>query len=245
MTIKRRCFPFGLNTEKSQVFCFHHAGGSALTYRSWALKDFGKLEFVPVETPGFGILSDCEAPNSLDDAAEYFAREINNTSGKREFSLFGHSLGAVMAFKTAYILEHKFDNRPKMLIVAGRHAPQTEIEEFFNSSMDDTMLKLELKRLNGTPNEVLEDSEFCQYILPKIRASYRLAESFEYRGEKVNVPILAHCGTEDKDADFAKMLEWHNVTSNDVFMLKEYIGGHFFLHDLADRYVNELASMSL
>ena len=77
MTVKSRYFPFGLNSEKFHVFCFHHAGGSALTYRAWAVRDFDNVEFVPVETPGFGTLSDINIPGSVDEAAQSFC------SGKR------------------------------------------------------------------------------------------------------------------------------------------------------------------
>ena len=57
--------------------------------------------------------------------------------------------------------------------MAGRHAPHIEIQEGYNSSMDDSKLKEELVRMSGTPKEILEDNEFLQYILPKIKASYK------------------------------------------------------------------------
>lgn len=243
MTVKSRFFPFGIDTEKLHVFCFHHAGGSALTYRGWAVRDFKNVEFVPVETPGFGTLSDREIPESVDEAAQYIAAEIKRTIKDQAFALYGHSLGAVMAFKTAYILEHTYSMKPKLLIVAGRHAPHMEIEENYNSSMDDSKLKEELVRMSGTPKEILEDKEFLQYILPKIKASYKLAESFKYDGEKLSVPIVAHCGTEDDGADFNKMLEWCNATEADEFLLKEYEGGHFFMHNMADTYPVDLAKI--
>ena len=130
-----------------------------------------------------------------------------------------------------------------MLIVAGRHAPHIEIQEGYNSSMDDSKLKEELVRMSGTPKEILEDNEFLQYILPKIKASYKLAESFTYSGEKLSVPIVAHCGTDDYGADFDKMLEWCKVTEADGFLLKEYRGGHFFMHSIEDKYPADLANI--
>ena len=243
MTVKSRYFPFGLNSEKFHVFCFHHAGGSALTYRAWAVRDFDNVEFVPVETPGFGTLSDINIPGSVDEAAQSIAAEIIRITPNENFALYGHSLGAAMAFKTAYILEHNYGSKPKLLIVAGRHAPHIEIQEGYNSSMDDSKLKDELVRMSGTPKEILEDNEFLQYILPKIKASYKLAESFTYSGEKLSVPIVAHCGTDDYGADFDKMLEWCKVTEADGFLLKEYRGGHFFMHSIEDKYPADLANI--
>ena len=59
MTIKNRYFPFvSENVADSNkgtiLFCFHHAGGTATTYRPWTLKANDSVIIMCVELPGKG-----------------------------------------------------------------------------------------------------------------------------------------------------------------------------------------------
>jgi surfactin synthase thioesterase subunit len=66
-----------------------------------------------------------------------------------------------------------------------------------------------------------------------------LNESFVYSNEKINIPILAHCGKDDHEANLNIMKKWSDVTE-DTFSLREFEGGHFFTLELGELYKHQL-----
>lgn len=245
---KYKWFPFvDLNnnntTSKYKLFCFHHAGGSASIYRAWMMykKD---IDIYPVELPGKGTRKGEEYITNYADLVPQIAEAINAVTNGERFALFGHSMGAIMAFKTAFMLESKYNNKPDKLIVAGRHSPVDKVMDIYQTWMDDEELIKELKRINGTPKEILENNEILKILLPSVKNDYKLNESFDYNNEIINTPIIAHVGNEDLDANGEQMERWKLVTSK-AFQLKEFNGDHFFLYDLGEQYYNEVVKTVL
>ncbi|MGO5092399.1 thioesterase II family protein [Clostridium sp. LCP25S3_F10] len=236
-------FPFAnLNSNnlgvKQKVFCFHHAGGSAAIYRSWIM--YGNdIDIYPVELPGKGTRMKEEYITNYENLVPKIAEAINNVTNGEHFSLFGHSMGAIMAFKTAFLLETKHNNKADKLIVAGRHAPIDNILDRYQTWMNDKELIKEIKRVNGTPKEILESEEILKILLPAIKNDYKLNESFDYKDEVISSSIIAHFGSEDLDAQKEQMERWKMVTTRE-FELKEFNGNHFFLYDLGEKYYNEV-----
>ena len=67
---------------------------------------------------------------------------------------------------------------------------------------------------------------------------YVLHEGFKYHGEMINSSIVAHCGTEDIEANETIMLGWKEVTLKE-FKITSFSGGHFFPHSYT-KYLEEL-----
>lgn len=87
----------------------------------------------------------------------------------------------------------------------------------------------ELRRMNGTPQEVLEHPELMGIMIPMLRADFQLIQTYEYNAESpLSCPITALCGSEDNDENCALMSPWKQQTSS-TFVLHNLPGGHFFL----------------
>ncbi|WP_312203353.1 thioesterase II family protein [Anaerospora hongkongensis] len=236
-----RWFPFTRNQESkktTKVFCFHYAGGSSAIFKHWAVSRL-PVEFIPVELPGRGARIGELCEENFDCLIEQLIPSLTAVINNRPFCFFGHSMGAMIAFETAYQLRQKYGVQPEKLIVAGRHAPHRPDLSFFKSHMDDEALIAELKRLQGTPPEILENKEFIRFLLPMIRSDYKLHESYAYRGQKLSIPIIAHAGKYDRDANAAIMQHWQQVTDG-IFAIEEFNGNHFFVQDLGEAYLAEL-----
>lgn len=241
----RKWFPFttyGLEDSNytQMVFCFHHAGGSASVYRKWTLKK-EKMNFVCVELPGKGTRRKEKFVENFSDLVEPLSESIIKAAGNRNILFFGHSMGAAIAFYTADYMKHKYGKCPQKIIVAGRQAPNEENVTEFKTYMDDNALVKELIRYHATPKEVLENEELLNFILPEIRRDYKLNESFIYRGECLDIPLILHAGKKDKEADSTVMRRWSGVTNKEVF-IREFDGDHFFVLNMGDEYwkqVNE------
>lgn len=242
--IEERWFPFTTyplnDDEHEKIFCFHHAGGSASVYRKWTLAK-ENVNFVCVELPGKGtrrrelFISDFR--ELLPSLCESLVKVCNGKS----FSLFGHSMGAAMAFYVANYLQEKYGVIPNKLIAAGRQAPQDEDPGEFKSYMGDDCLIRELEKYKATPKEILENKELLQFVLPEVRKDYKLNESLVYHGERVNAPIYINSGTEDIGATREIMERWQAVTTRELHE-KTFAGDHFFVLN-SNLYPQYLASV--
>lgn len=216
--------------DKPIVFCFNHAGGNAMAYQKWTSDE--TVDFVPAELPGHGVRISETRLEDIKDVSRQFAKEIAEMMAFKknvEFSVFGHSLGAIIAFNVVHRLEKKYMLSPACLQVAGREAPQEEDPSSYRTSMGKEALLEELVKYGATPTELLENKEYMdEYILPIMFSDYKISESFEYTNQKVSAPIIAYYGREDMAAGGKVMAEWEKVTTG-KFSMKGFDGGHFFV----------------
>lgn len=221
--------------ECIQVFCFPSAGSSAGLYRTWcqAAKNNAQVDFIPVEIPGRGNHISSPAAASVDELTENFL-SVFLTIARPPFILYGHSFGALVAFQVVHTLQQRGLHLPEKLIVAGRHAPHMKDPNPLNSVSTDAEMIEEIKRMGGTPEVVLNHPEMLRFTLSQLRADLRTHESFRYTGQKVRIPIEAHCGSQD-DANRMIVEYWKEVTEED-FHIKEFEGDHFFIKSLGDSY---------
>jgi surfactin synthase thioesterase subunit len=236
-------FPFNKFGEAGKdavmIFCFHHAGGSAAVYRKWQLQSDYNTVFVPVELPGKGCRMGEKYIYDMTKLSELAAEAVDRFADGRRIVFYGHSMGAAVAFRTAYEMEKRNMNSPEILIVSGRHSPCVHLPDRFNTSMDDDALINELTIMGGTPENVLKNRELMKYLIPHIRNDYKLNESFNYNGEMISVPVYAYAGTLDHDAAFNMLDDWNNVTTA-YLKKREFEGNHFFLFNLGSQYVTML-----
>ena len=72
----------------------------------------------------------------------------------------------------------------------------------------------ELRRLNGTPREVLEHEELMEIMLPVLRADFALYETYVYSPEPpLNCPISAFGGLQDRKVSHSDLEAWRDQTS--------------------------------
>lgn len=235
-------FPFSkeVRSKKKLLFCFHHAGGSAAIFREWMRSD-SPFEVIPVELPGKSTRLSEPYQTSMAQLIPTLTADIFELAGECEIYLFGHSMGAILAFQIAYAMQMVYGKSIRLLAVAGRQAPQEPNFDRYRSDMGDEKLLEELKRMDGTPKELLENEEVQKYILPIIKRDYALNESYCYNNEKIQADILVHSGKDDPDLNFERIEGWKNVTDGTT-RIREWEGGHFFLFELEDAYFRELVA---
>jgi len=243
-SIEERWFPFTtypLNDyDHKKIFCFHHAGGSASVYRKWTLEK-RNVNFICIELPGKGTRRREPFVSDYMELLPSLCESIAKVSNGKAFCLFGHSMGAAMAFYAANYLQEHYGISPEKIIAAGRQAPQDEDPGEFKSYMGDDSLIQELKKYNATPKEILENKELLQFILPEVRKDYKLNESLIYHGEQVNAPIYINFGSDDIGATHEIMRNWQAVTTQKIHE-KNFTGDHFFVLN-SNQYPEYLASV--
>lgn len=184
-----------------------------------------------VELPGRGTRAR-EAPlTNLPALVGQVAEAIEARAG-RPFAFFGHSMGALIAFEVARCLRREHGIEPVHLFVSGREAPHVAgAEPSYHALPDDALVQV-LRDLKGTPDEVLENGELMQMLLPLLRADFALVESYRYSVDApLRCAITAYGGTNDATVRTERLEAWREQTTG-PFTLRMIEGDHFFLHVL-------------
>jgi len=223
-----------------RLFCLPYAGGSALIFRDWhrSLPEF--VEVLPLQLPGKGRRFQEPPLRSIGEIAGLLAEDLLPLFREKPFAFFGHSMGAIIGYELARRLRGQHGLRPLTLMASGRMAPHVLDREppMFNLPHDEFIAKL--RRLNGTPHEVLECAELMEVMAPLLRADLEAIETYVYQpGLRLDCPILAFGGDHDPDVSQSDIEAWGHHTSAE-FRMKMFAGDHFFLHPQQEELLKDL-----
>jgi surfactin synthase thioesterase subunit len=211
----------------TRLVCLPHAGGSASFYFPVSQRLSGTdIDVVAVQYPG---RQDRRHEPCIDDlrALAGAVVDVLRPLGDRPIALFGHSMGATLAFEVAGLLGHA-GIPPSHVFVSGRRAPSRPRDERVHL-LDDEGLLADVRELSGTDPLVLGDEEMLRAALIAIRADYRAAETYRYRPvPPLRCPITAFTGDTDPKTTIDEVRAWRTHTTG-AFDMKVFPGGHFFL----------------
>lgn len=211
-----------------RLVCFPHAGGSASFYRNWPHHLPAATELLAVRYPGREDRFDEPYATRLTDVADEIGTELAGLP-PLPVTLFGHSMGAAIAYEVAARLEHRHGLVPQVLVVSGRRAPHLPRNRETVHLWSDDDVVTEVHRLGGVGADVLTHPELRALFLPMLRADYRLIDT--YRPEPhppLSAPLTALSGTDDPSCPVEDARGWSRVTTG-AFALHALPGDHFFL----------------
>jgi medium-chain acyl-[acyl-carrier-protein] hydrolase len=212
-----------------RLFCFPYAGGGSSIFRNWIFQIPKAIEICAVQLPGRGMRVREKPFSKIPELIDAVADTLDSHLDK-PFVLFGHSLGALVSYELAHELRARHGIEPLHLFVSGRHAPQLSDPEPPTYDLPQPEFIEELRRLNGTPAEVLEHPELVELLLPVLRADFELCQTYEYLSKApLHCPITAFGGLRDEHVSRAQLESWSEQTTN-AFSVRMLPGDHFFLH---------------
>lgn len=211
-----------------RLFCFPYAGAGALLFRSWSHCLPADVEVCPVQLPGRGTRMLERPYTQLSPLVEALAQALAPLLD-RPFAFFGHSLGALVSFELARRIRRQYGVHPVHLFVSAGRAPQILHRGLPIHTLPDKEFLMELRRLNGTPSELLDHAELMELMLPLLRADFAVYETYQYSSEApLNCPISAFGGLQDNKVSDSDLDAWRVQTSVS-FSLRMFPGDHFFL----------------
>ena len=223
-----------------RLLCLPHAGGSAMAYARWRRGLPASVEVVPVELPGRGARMDEPFARDPVRLAEALAAALRDEAVRVPYALFGHSLGALIAFELAHALIARGAPAPRMLFASGTEAPSVRDDSDWRRPRSDAELVAELRAMRGTPEEAFESAELMQAVLPVLRADFLLCGAYAHRPRPpLPCPIQA-LGGRDDDVPHASLAAWARETAAG-FDLALFGGGHFFLHERPEAVLELIA----
>jgi medium-chain acyl-[acyl-carrier-protein] hydrolase len=211
------------------LVCFPYAGGAAHIYADWRAGLPEPVSLHAVQLPGRGRRFAEPVLESLDAVVAGVVEALGSFDDK-PFVLFGHSMGALLAFETTRALRRLGRPGPLRLLVSGYRAPQLERTEPPIHDLPEAAFVAKLREFEGTPPEVFANAELLQLMLPMVRSDFALVETYRYRPEPpLKVPITAFGGLSDGHFGRDAVAAWAGQTTA-RFNMHMLAGSHFFLH---------------
>lgn len=225
-----------VSDPRTVLVCFPPGGGSASAYRALAQKVRSDTAVFAVQYPGrqdrLGepLITDLRV--LADHVAEEFPGDVPG------LALFGHSMGATVAFETARLLEFA-GQQVIRLFVSGRIAPDAAYTGAIHRAPDEEVIA-ELERLANDPASVAilrSEPSLAELVLPAVRADYQAVETYRFEpGSPLRCDISALLGDADPTVTAEQAGEWKRHTGGG-FELSTFPGRHFYL----DEKVSEVA----
>jgi surfactin synthase thioesterase subunit len=245
----------GTDTRPLTLFCLPYAGGSAAVFREWSARLPETITLVPLNLPGRGVrhhrapLHDW--PALLDVLVADMLPRLN-----QPFALFGHSMGALLAVELAHAIRARHGMTPQWLGVSACTAPSRRPRETHWLTCTEAVFLDEVRRLNGMPEELLDNREFMALVSPYLRADFHLCGTYPYRPGRVplDCPMLllagaldslrgkpGDAGMEKTDAAVRNAEAWSRESAG-PFALHSIDAGHFFINTHRDQVIDRVMS---
>ncbi|MFJ6615645.1 thioesterase II family protein [Streptomyces sp. NPDC091289] len=217
--------------EETVLICLPFAGAGPSFFTPWQKLAPEGLRILPVSLPGrekrFPEPAHTSAAPAVDDAYAQVTAELGEAGGP--VVLFGHSMGAVLAYELAHRIE-RAGAAPRLdaLVVSGSPGPWTPRTDRAGG-LPDEEFAVRVRTFAGYDHPALEVPEMRELLLPTLRADVRLHESYTPSSDRpLGVPVLSVRGREDTLVGAAQAAEWGRATTGGL-TVAELDGGHMYL----------------
>lgn len=216
---------------RPRLLVFPFAGGSCLALRPFLSGLASQVDIWGAEYPGRGFRSNEPPVAQVDALVEEFVDAISRADDSPTL-LLGYSFGALVAYEVALRLRSSSAARPVGLIVVSAKAPHFASTSLRAHALPDRELIDYLRRLDGTAEEILNNTGMIEQLLPAIRADLRAYETYEIAARlPLDCPVVAIRGSADPFVEAAHMLAWRDYGENAAFRCHEVASGHFCHRD--------------
>jgi len=224
-----------------RLFCLPYAGGGASLYRDWSRDLPEHVEVRAIQPPG---REERLLEQPLDRVETLVAEilPVLRPELDRPYALFGHSMGALVAFELVRALRAAGAPAPVRFFASGHRAPQIpcSVETIHELSADEFLHELN-RRYDAVPPAARESAELLELFLPGLRADVAICDTYAYTpGEPLDCPITAVGGESDAIVTVEEIAAWDEQTTSG-FRSVTFAGDHFFVKTARDELLRTLA----
>jgi medium-chain acyl-[acyl-carrier-protein] hydrolase len=236
-TVEPRCGP----SSAVPLMIFPHAGAGVTAYRRLAMDQAEVFRPAIVRLPGREQRLHEPLFRSMDALIRALVPALQPMLAAGPV-LYGHSMGALVAFEVARYARDVCGVEPACLVVSGCAAPSTREPRRLRHLLSDDEFWRSVCELNGMPDEIARDRAMRDMLMPVFRADFEVCDTYAYsRGAALGCPIIAFAGDADQEALPAEMAAWAEETTGS-FRHRTVPGDHFFNLDLSSRLSTRILS---
>ncbi|MGW8066611.1 thioesterase II family protein [Streptomyces ziwulingensis] len=213
-----------------RLVCVPYAGGGTAAFQGWGELLPETVEPWVLRLPGrearYREQPRTDVSVLVKEAAAVLAPALDGP-----YALFGHSLGALIAFELARELRHSHGRPPVHLAVSARSAPHLPLRHAVVHRLpDDLLLEALDQRFHAIPPAIRDDPQMRALYLPALRADVTLLETYVHTpAPPLSCPVTAYGGRDDPEFGPGELDGWRRHTAS-AFRLRTFPGGHFFLN---------------
>jgi len=225
------------------LLCLPFAGGNKFSYRKYEEKAPANLRIIPLEYPGRGSRGKEPLITELTLLAEDIYLQASHLVEQGPYAIYGHSLGALVTILLARKIINHQQVPPLHLFVSGAGGPSSlRLRQKQRHRLEKHQFIAEITRFDGSPQEILQNEEFIDYIEPVLRADFTAVETYIHAEEKpLAIPITVINGTEDEEIDQQDITLWRKESSYPV-EFRSMPGKHFFIFDAPAQITSLMAN---
>lgn len=225
----------------TRLFLFPFAGGGPTAFGKWPAAFPGTIETWIAHYPGRGSRHNEPPIRQLTALVENIFQAIQPHLEK-PFAFFGHSLGGLVAFELARLLQTQNLPQPGTLFISACGAPHFPDPHPPIHGLPDAEFLKAVEDFNGIPSEVLNFPELLEILLPVLRADFEMAESYRFSPNiaSLDIPIIVLGGTDDPRVSKEQLEGW-SAQTNSGFKSIYFPGDHFYINDAKDELIGSIA----
>jgi medium-chain acyl-[acyl-carrier-protein] hydrolase len=225
-----------------RLFCLPYAGGGSAAFRGWADSLPATIDVCPVVLPGREHRMREPAVADLPALADAILTAITPLIRRTPYAIYGHSMGAWLAFELARAARRRRLPGPDHLFVGARQAPHVPSAHPPLSHLDrDAFIAGVQERYQAIPEALLAQPAILDMFLPTLRADFGALDTYRFAEEPpLDLPITAFRGARDSIVAPEGLRAWSQHTTG-AFVQHTMPGGHFFLDEDRDLLTSFLA----
>ncbi|MER5868047.1 alpha/beta fold hydrolase [Kitasatospora sp. NPDC002040] len=217
--------------DETVLICLPFAGTGASFFRSWQALVPAGMRILPVQLPGreerYAMPPLTEVARATDDAHAQVASVLG---GGARIALFGHSLGAVLAYELAHRLRAEGRTEIVGLFASGSPDPWSGRRDRA-TGLPDAEFVAQVQRFAGYAHPALADPELRELLLPLLRSDVEMHENYRPASDSpLDIPVTAVRGRDDELVCAAESARWSRATTAS-FESVDMDGGHMYLTD--------------
>ncbi|MGW7264948.1 thioesterase II family protein [Streptomyces sp. NPDC054842] len=232
-----------------RLFCFHHAGGGASFFSSWAARMPAGVDVLPVQLPGREARYREPRFRDAGEVVEALGHELAPLLDAGPWAAYGHSMGAMVAFALAAARLRAGGRPPEALFLGAYTAPHVSSTLPPPDRYDDRELARRLVEFGGLSPQFLDRDDWLRALLPVLRDDLRICATAHRAGlpdpddERARLPVRveAFAGADDPLVTPDGVGAWARYT--DSFRMTTVPGGHFFPREAPDPFFARLTSL--
>ncbi|WP_440071730.1 thioesterase II family protein [Streptosporangium sp. OZ121] len=226
-----------LAEPRARLVCFPHAGGAPMSYHGWQDRLPADVELSAVCYPGRQNRVNERPIDRMETLVDHVCRALV-TLADRPLALFGHGMGAVVAYEVAVRLAGRYRISPAALLVSAHAAPHLCADDARRIPIGDRQLAEQAAAANPT---LLRFPELMDLAMIALRADHDLLHAYRPAfTPPVTAPIIGYLGTDDPRVSHGEMRAWSRVAGSG-FELRTFPGSPFCPMDAEGALVADIA----